>query len=158
MVKLAVSHGKTGAEGNSKVGQKEVDPSQDSDATSITSIDSDDDFLDARSNETDPTSPRAITSDMYAEGEHPTELIRQNKASRGIYDDDASHAGMSGKTRKVKDKRSGRKVDKPMSEKERKKAEGKEAKVKRDQLVGKYLKLTQDGLGDVADLSEIMVK
>lgn len=110
MVKLAVSHGKTSAEGNSKLGQKEVGP--DSDATSVTSIDSDDDFLDAREDD-DAGSARAITSDMYAEGEHPTEIIRQNKASRGIYDDDAEGAGMGGKTKRVKSRSSGKRLTSP---------------------------------------------
>jgi hypothetical protein len=96
---------------------------------------------------------------MYAPGEHPTELIRQNKASRGIYDnDDTTDAGLTGKTKMVKDKRTGKKVEKPMSEKQRKKFEAKEVKAKRDQMVGRYLKLVQDGLGDAADLTEIMVK
>jgi hypothetical protein len=134
----------------------------DSEATSVTSIDSDDDFLDARDGAGDQDADAGgmiITSDMYAPGEHPTELIRQNKRSRGIYTGDDEAAGMSGKTRTVRDPKTGKKKgEKPLSDKQRKKREAKEAKVKRDEMVGKYLKLLQDGLGDAADMSEIMIK
>ena len=167
-VKLAVSSGKSRAQGNADLGEKNAASSDDddSDATSVTSIDSDDDFLDAKDNAEDPDATAGaggmiITSDMYAPGEHPTELIRQNKRSRGIYskgDEDGS-AGMSGQTRTVRDPKTGKKKgEKALSDKQRKKREAKEAKIKRDEMVGKYLKMLQDGLGDAADMSEIMIK
>jgi hypothetical protein len=168
MVKLAVSSGQAGGkQGNAQLGEKKREESSsehDSDGVSVTSIDSDDDFLDARSDHADPDE-EPIDPALYAEGEHPTELIRQNKAARGIpTTGNKAPAGgtiAQGKTGKTIDRRDkeGRKVGKrAMTEKERKKTEAKEAKRERDQMVGKYIKLTQDGLGDVADLSEIFTK
>lgn len=174
MVKLAVSSGQAGGkQGNAQLGEKKREESSsehDEDGASVTSIDSDDDFLDARSDHADAdaggdANGERIDPSLYAEGEHPTELIRQNKAARGIPTTGSKGSaggsipqGRTGKTVDRRDKE-GRKVGKrAMTEKERKKTEAKEAKRERDQMVGKYIKLTQDGLGDVADLSEIFTK
>lgn len=49
-------------------------------------------------------------------------------------------------------------ADKPLSEKERKKLAAEAAKKKRDELVGKMTKATEDGLGSFADFMERMQK
>jgi hypothetical protein len=50
------------------------------------------------------------------------------------------------------------KTDKKLSEKEKKKLAQKEAKRKRDEMVGKMTKATEDGLGAFADLMERLNK
>jgi hypothetical protein len=49
-------------------------------------------------------------------------------------------------------------IDKDLSEKERKKLAAKEAKKKRDQMVGKMVKTTESGLGAFADMTEMFTK
>lgn len=49
-------------------------------------------------------------------------------------------------------------VDPELSEKKRKKLAAKEAKKKRDDLVGKMTKAAEDGLGGFADMTEMMTK
>jgi hypothetical protein len=48
--------------------------------------------------------------------------------------------------------------DKPLDEKEKKKLAQREAKRKRDEVVSKMTKATEDGLGAFADLIERMTK
>lgn len=48
--------------------------------------------------------------------------------------------------------------DKPLTEKEKKKLQQKEAKKKRDEMVSKMTKATEVGLGEFADLTERLTK
>jgi hypothetical protein len=49
-------------------------------------------------------------------------------------------------------------VDPELSEKKRKKLAAKEAKKKRDQMVGNMIKATESGLGAFADMTEMFTK
>jgi hypothetical protein len=49
-------------------------------------------------------------------------------------------------------------VDHELSEKKRKKLAAKEAKKKRDQMVGNMIKATESGLGAFADMTEMFTK
>jgi hypothetical protein len=122
-VRIAVSKGaRTKNMGNATVGEKRsassLEPSSDS------SSDSDDEYADAEG---------TFDESLYAEGEHPDELREQQRRLRRARGEDTS-TGMQGKM--VKTRKGDRDVKKPMSEKERKKAEGKEAKRKRDAMIG----------------------
>lgn len=122
-VRIAVSKGaRTKNMGNSTVGEKHsarsLEPSSDS------SSDTEDEYADAE---------ETFDESLYAEGEHPDELREQQRRLRRARGEDTS-SGMQGKM--VKTKKGDRDVKKPMSEKERKKAEGKEAKRKRDAMIG----------------------
>ncbi|KAJ9095207.1 hypothetical protein QFC19_007662 [Naganishia cerealis] len=153
-VRIAVSKGaKTNAQGNAAMGEKR---SARQIETSSSSSDSDlDEFADAYGHDPDAVDAE-IDPSLYAPGEHPSELARQQRQLRGDRHDradDPAHQGMTGKTTKKIDAQ-GREVEKPMSEKHRKHAEAKEAKAKRDAVIGKYTKVMQDVTGDMADLSE----
>lgn len=152
-VRLAVNNGKGKQQGNAALGEKDLDAgSSSSDSSS-----------DEEAEEFQETFEDA--GDLpYAPGEHPKTVARQIAAVHGrgppVKDGSvtspaksAPSQGMQGATELVKTD-SGNVVEKPMSEKKRKHMEAKAAKAKRDQLVGKYLKLTQDGLGDFADIME----
>ena len=49
-------------------------------------------------------------------------------------------------------------IDPELSEKKRKKLAAKEAKKKRDQMVGKMIKATETSLGGFADMTEMFTK
>ena len=49
-------------------------------------------------------------------------------------------------------------IDKSLSDKEKKKLAQREAKRKRDELVSKMTKATEDGLGSIADMIEMFTK
>lgn len=146
-VRVAVSDGDKKKQGNATMGEKV----HESDLDSSDSEDESDEFLDA---------------ELYAEGEHPAEIERQQRAiqngpavkrsavpAKSKVKPDSQ--GLNGRTETVKDK-NGNEIEKPMSDKKRKRMQAKEAKAKRDQIVGHYTKLTQDGLGDMADLIECL--
>lgn len=125
-VRIAVSKGaKSKNQGNAAVGEKHsarsLEPSSDS---SLSDSDSDDDYADAQA-ELDPS--------LYAPGEHPDEIRRQQRQLRQARGAGRSD-GMSGKM--VHHRHGSREVAKPMNEKQRKKAEAKEAKRKRDEMIG----------------------
>lgn len=69
---------------------------------------------------------------LYAPGEHPDELKHQRRRLRAARDGDES-GGMTGKM--VHRRKGDKDVSRPMSEKERKHAETKEAKAKRDAMI-----------------------
>jgi hypothetical protein len=122
-VRIAVSRGaKTNNQGNATVGEKHsarsLEPSSDSSLS-----DSDDEYADAQA-ELDPS--------LYAPGEHPDELKHQRRRLRAAKEGDES-GGMTGKM--VHKKKGGKDVSRPMTEKERKHAETKEAKAKRDAMI-----------------------
>lgn len=165
-VKLAVSSGDKEVDktGNAAVGPKDgTDPDAEQ---AIEQMDSEDDYL----NDVYPDGQRPdyLSEDMYAPGENPRELAKQNLAARGLISQDELNSktrslgdkstpqGLRGKTVTVR--QNGKRVEKPMTESQRKKAEAKEAKAKRDQIVGDSLKMTQDVLGDLADMAEILTK
>lgn len=127
-VRIAVSKGaRTKNQGNATVGEKRsarsIEGSSYSSTGDSSSSDDDDDFADAQA-EIDPS--------LYAPGEHPDELRQQQRRLRHARGEDTS-SGMKGKM--VHHKKGDRDVAKPMSEKERKKYEGKEAKRKRDAMI-----------------------
>lgn len=158
-VRLAVNNGKGKQQGNAALGEKDLDAGSDSSSSSSSSSDDEEPFVEETFQDASGDLP-------YAEGEHPKTVARQIAAVHGrgppvkengtvvVAPPTRKHrAPSSGATELIKTD-SGKVVEKPMSEKKRKHMEAKAAKAKRDQLVGKYLKLTQDGLGDFADIME----
>lgn len=161
-VRIAVSKGaKTKGQGNAQVGEKRSAKAIEGTSSSSSDTDlDDDDFADAYDVDEPAVDAEDIDPSLYAPGEHPSELARQRRQLR----DDRSSSGtrtqgMKGKTTgSGKTDSHGRELDRPMSEKERKHAEAKEAKAKRDAVIGKYTKMMQDVTGDMADLSECLTK
>ncbi|KAI5453283.1 hypothetical protein NCC49_006306 [Naganishia albida] len=145
-VRIAVSRGaKTNNQGNATVGEKHSARSLEASSDSSLSSDSEyDEYADAQA-ELDPS--------LYAPGEHPDELKYQRRRLRAAKEGEES-GGMTGKM--VHRKKGDREVSRPMTEKERKHAETKEAKAKRDAMISKYTKAMQDVTGDIADLSECL--
>ncbi|KAJ9095999.1 hypothetical protein QFC21_005362 [Naganishia friedmannii] len=157
-VRIAVSKGaKTKGQGNAQVGEKRSARSiEGSSSSSETDFDNDD-FADAYDVHEPVVDADDIDPSLYAPGEHPSELARQRRQLRGDRSSDTQQ-GMKGKTTGTgkTDSRGRQVARRPMSEKERKHAEGKDAKAKRDAVIGKYTKIMQDVTGDMADLSECL--
>ncbi|KAJ9121504.1 hypothetical protein QFC22_002121 [Naganishia vaughanmartiniae] len=153
-VRIAVSKGaKTKGQGNAQVGEKRSARSIEGSSSSDTDLD-DNDFADAYDVHEPLVDAEDIDPSLYAPGEHPSELAQQRRQLRGDRSS-GTPQGMKGKTTGTGKRDSqGREVARPMSEKERKHAEAKEAKAKRDAVIGKYTKIMQDTTGDMADLSE----
>lgn len=158
-VKMAVARGRKSTQGNAEVGVK--DHAGDDDDSSSSSDEEDPDAL--------PPGPGGIDPSLYAPGEHPLEVENAQRRSQRLPEINAKgdvvgkekdgSQGMNGKMELVKhDSKTGEKVMKPMNEKKRKKLEAREAKAKRDQLIGKYTKAAQDGMGDTADVLECLAK